>query len=228
MRDPLLQALCCTCGNLRTCRRPRNHRRENRWLLGPVDRDWAREVGDLKCDVCERATTHAIITGDNHAEKIREAATGWQFKCLTPKDHQRIQERWRQSRPENPYIRHMWWISAEKKAREAGETHFQAICKATIPVLDQSPEALNSWSRDELAAPSRFHDVDREDPATGLYWFDVDCVDCLSRSNAIALEYQRRELAEKLKSLVDKIAALDARTVGELLRQFQDAESEPQ
>lgn len=217
-----LNALCCVCGNLRTCRRPRNYQRENRWLNGPVDPSWHRETGDLKCDVCGNITVHAIITGDNHAEEIRKAATGWHYKELDADGRHRVQERWRQGRLENPFLRHQWWTSDERAAREAGKTRFQAICMAEIPVPARTPEDRDrSYAHNELAAPSEFHDVDREDPETGLWWFDVDCVDCLYRSNAIALEYQRKELQKRLSEIVDKVSSLDATTVAVLLHHFQ-------
>jgi hypothetical protein len=231
MSDQFKQALCCVCGTLRTCRRPRNYRYENYWLHGTVDRDWHRETGDLKCDTCGRVTTHAIIlpTGDSfrdHAEKLRDAATGWVLKALTDEGHQRIQQRWREGLPRNPYTRHMWWISDEKKAREAGETHFLAICKERIAVPKKTAaERDSSTPIDAFVEPREFHDVDREDPETGLWWFDMDCTDCLYRANAIALDEKRKALKSKLQSVVDKISALDARTVADLLANFADTEN---
>jgi hypothetical protein len=224
--DELKQALCCICGTLRTCRRPRNYRPENRWLYGPVDRDWHRETGDLKCDECGRITTHAIITGDNHAERIREAATGWVFKCLTDADHQRIRQAWRQGIPQNPRKRHLWWAGDRRKAFDAGQSHFLAICKAEIPVPKTLPKSDHIYASDELVAPNRFHDVDLEDPETGLWWYETDCTDCLYRSNMIALDRQRDELKEKVLDIAGKISKLDARTVAELLAAFNAGDPE--
>ncbi|MHC9292495.1 hypothetical protein ACRCUN_08490 [Mycobacterium sp. LTG2003] len=162
----------------------------------------------------------------DHAEKLREFATGRTRDGLSSEARKRIQERWRQHRTENPYLHHLWWISDEEKARAAGRTHFQAICKAMIRVPEQLPKVRGTiCDENDMVAPTWFHDVDREDPDTGLYWFDVDCVDCLSRANAIALQWQREELAEKLQAIVEKVSTLDARTVISLLSQFQELES---
>lgn len=222
MSDKLKQALCCTCGTLRTCRRPRNYRPENYWLYGPVDRDWHRETGDLKCEKCGRITTHAIITGDDHAEELRKAATGWKYDCLTDNAHRRIRAVWRQGTPQNPRKRHLWWAGDREKAFNAGQSHFRAICMAEIPVPKTPPKkgSENNYRHDELVAPNRFHDVDLEDPDTGLWWYEVDCTDCLYRSNAIALNDQREALKKKVLDIAGKISTLDARTVAELLAAF--------
>lgn len=218
MSDQIKQALCCVCGALRTCRRPRNYRRENRWLLGPVDRDWSRETGELKCEACGEITVHAIITGSDHAEEIHKVAIGW---TLNAEADDRIRARWRQGRPENPYLHHIWWRVDEQEAREAGRSHFLALCKASVPVPRKRPDERDwSISSDELVAPSEFHDVDREDPATGLWWYDIDCVDCLRRSNAITLSRQRKLLKEHLAKVVEKIDTIDPQTVSALLAQL--------
>ncbi|TVX97859.1 hypothetical protein FPV58_22050 [Mycolicibacterium porcinum] len=231
MSEQQRQAICCTCGSVRTCRRPRNYRPENYWLRGPVDRDWHRETGDLKCEECGRVTTHAIITGDDHAEKLREVATGWFYKSLTEADRQRIQRAWRQGDPRNPHAHHLWWWSDLEKAWDAGQSVFPAICKAELPVPEQQSERgresnYRAYEIDELIAPKYCHDVDLEDPATGLWWYEVDCTDCLCRANMIALGEQRQALQAKLQKIVDKVSRLDARTVADLLDRFRDAESE--
>ncbi|OBK12969.1 hypothetical protein A5637_20665 [Mycolicibacterium fortuitum] len=221
MSGQQLKALCCTCGSVRTCRRPRNYRPENYWLRGPVDRDWHRETGDLKCESCERVTTHAIITGSDHAESLREVATGWHYKNLTEADRKRIIQAWRHGTPQNPQKRHLWWTSDLQKAREAGKSTFPAICKTEIPVPKiQSEKGNKSYAHDELIAPNRFHDVEYEDESTGLWWYEVDCTDCLFRSNAMALEDQRKTLKAKMQEIVNKIDGLDARTVADLLANF--------
>ena len=225
MSTQFMKALCCTCGSVRECRRPRNHRAENYWLRRPVDLDWHRETGELKCAECGRVTVHAIITGDDHAEKIRLAATGWTYKELDDAGHQRIQRLWREGMPRNPNTRHLWWLSNERKAREAGRTHFSAICMAEVEMPGRPTEERGSFYKaDEMVAPDRLRDVDREDLETGLWWFDVDCVDCLYRWNMIALENQREALKERVLELVGKLDNLDAPTVAALLANFTDAE----
>ena len=224
-KQPVRQALCCECGQVREFKVARNHREENYWLKRPIEADWHRETGDLKCEACARVTCHALLHPDggwaaDHAEKIRLIATGWSV-AGAGKDaasRARIQQRWRQGLPQNPHARHLWWASDEEKARSAGETHFLAICKAEVPVPKRTRGT--SYSRDQLIAPGQFHDVDREDPETGLWWFDLDCTHCLYRSNAIAVEAQRKALRDKLIEIVAKVDTIDAQTVAELLRHF--------
>lgn len=225
------QALCCVCGNVRQCRRPRNYRRDNYWLYDTVDRDWHRETGELKCPECNRVTVHAIILPDNdsyrdHAETLRKIATGWTRSHLTERDYDRIRTAWRRGTPQNPYKRHLWWKSELKKARKAGQETFQAICMVEIPVptMQSKNKGSKSYAHDELVAPNRFHEVDYEDPETGLWWYEVDCTDCLYRANAIALNDQRDTLKKKINDIVAKIDHLDARTVAELLAKFVENE----
>lgn len=193
-------------------------------------RDWHREVGDLKCEECGRITTHAIIlpaddTWRDHAESIREIATGWVNNRLNEDDYRRIRQAWRQGTPQNPRKRHFWWGSDLDEARAAGQSHFRAICEVEIPVPQmESGEGTNTYAGDELVAPDQFHDVDLEDSETGLWWYEVDCTDCLYHSNVAALNRQRKALQSKIEGLAGKIAYLDAATVAHLLDQFNDAE----
>lgn len=226
MSDQTKQALCCECGTVRTCRRPRDYQRENYLLYNTVDPTWNRETGRLKCDTCGQITVHAIILPEgyayrDHAEILRDLAHGWVRSNVTAGALDRIREKWRQGLPRNPYLHHLWWTSDVEAARQAGETRMLAICKTEIDVPKKVKKSIRSYAADELVEPLPFHDVDREDPATGLWWFDMKCVECLRRSNAIAIESQRRDLKARLQTIVDKIGTLDASTVAELLAQFE-------
>lgn len=227
--SPRLQALCCECGELRTCTRPRNHIEDNYWLRKPVDRDWHRETGDLKCANCGRITRHAIILPDghwaqNHAEKLRKAGTGWYFKNLTDADLKRIQERWHDGQPRNPRTWHQWFRSAEDQARAAGRTHLRAVCKALVPVPKRTWEQRypeGGLDRDVLVKPTVY---DPEPDADG--WEYVQCVDCLYRSNQMAIDDQRKELKDKLLKYAGKLSTLDPATVISLVEQFRAAEAD--
>ncbi|MEC4763356.1 hypothetical protein VT930_09590 [Mycobacterium sherrisii] len=217
------QALCCVCGAIRSCRRPRNHQGENYWLRGPVDRDWHRETGDLKCDHCGAVTRHAIVTGDDHAEDIHKAAIGWSYRALDDEGHQRIREQWRQGLPQNPNLRHIWFISEEERAREAGHTHMPALCGAQIP-LPRPEQCSDREVPDEPLPPNPFHDVDYEDPQTGMWWYAADCVDCLRNANARVIARQRKVLSAKLWDCIGRLSKLDARTVSTLVQQLSAIE----
>lgn len=222
--DRTMQALCCTCGALRTCRRPRNRRVENRWLNQPIDRDWHRETGELKCEFCGQVTVHAIITGSDHAEDIHKMAIGWQFKNLTPETLQRVRDRWREGFPNNPYLHHLWWISDETAARAAGQTQVVTICKMSAPLPKKVTKPGTGVDRDVVMKPRDFHDVEYEDPETGLGWYWMTCPDCLLRSNAIALDEQRKALKDKLLDVAGRFSSLDAPTVQRLLAQLEGGE----
>lgn len=227
--DRTMQALCCTCGALRTCRRPRNYRRENFWLNVPVDRDWHRETGDLKCGNCREVTRHAILlpesTWRDHAEDIHKMAIGWEFKNIAPEVHRRVRERWREGFPRNPYLGHQWWVSDETKAREAGETHVLTMCKMYVPLPKRVCKPGNGVDRDVFVAPEQYgSEAEYEDPDTGLSWAWMSCPDCLRRSNAIALDEQRQALKEKLLDVAGRFSSLDAPTVQRLLAQLEGGE----
>ena len=222
-----MQALCCECGALRTCNRPRNHRTDNYWLCDPVDRDWHRETGDLKCAECGTITRHALLLPDghwarDHAERLRKAGTGWYFKELNDADRKRIQERWHEGLPSNPRTSHQWFRSAEDEARAAGRTHLRAVCKALIPVPKRTWEQRypsGGLKSDMLVKP-----VVRDPEPDADGWEFVHCVDCLYRSNQIALDEQRKELKDKLLEYAGKLTSLDAATVISLVEQFRAAE----
>lgn len=220
------QALCCTCGTVRECRRARNHRGENYWLSDPVDPDWHRETGDLKCAECGCVTRHALVTNSDYDENLHRVATGWDIGFPKPEKVARVQRLWRVGVPQNPYLNHRWFTSTETAARQAGKTHFQALCMAQVPMPEVPSERRRTAHRDDgPVKPQAFHDVDREDPDTGLWWFDNDCVDCLSRANAILSDRRRDALRARLQAIVDRISKLDSQTVLSLLAQFDDADS---
>jgi hypothetical protein len=73
-------ALCCRCGNLRTC--PCNLLRTSRSdpnRTGEVDGDprgW-RMTGTLPCPVCEMPTCHAMLC---RTDNNRDSAERWAYK----------------------------------------------------------------------------------------------------------------------------------------------------
>lgn len=219
--DAAQQALCTICGQLRTFKRARNHRRENVWLHEPVDADWGRKLGDLKCSECARITTHALLYPAgyalrNHAELIHLIAVGWWSKHAPEGAAERIRERYRQSRIPNPYLHHLWWASDEQEARAAGKSEFSAICGESIRVAERTPEQRQAdyFSADDTV-PCEVGDEEYQDPETGLLWTAQSCVDCLKRHKKMALEYRQHELRERLLLLVTE--NLDSPTVERLL-----------
>ena len=232
MSDQLRQALCTMCGTLRTCKRARNYQPENYWLNRPVDLDWSRELGDLKCETCGKVTTHALIHPDghwaaDHAERIQRVALGDRKAYprfqdeRAAKDLVRIIKRYRQGNyPSNPFVFHRWWKSDENKAREAGQKWFPAMCGEPVEVPEE--HRFNGTDVTELEAPTQVTDPERTehenfDVETGLWWTASGvCVNCLRVRNDWLLDKRRIEVATLLMKLAATIDSLDAPTVHKL------------
>ena len=218
-----MKALCCTCGSIRECRRPRNHRAENYWFRGPINNDWHRETGDLKCEECGRITTHALLhpQGDSyrdHAEMLQLIGLGWHNSHFTEAQKADIVSRYHSSFPANPYMHHLWWKNEENDAREAGQTMFTAMCGALIPVPTRRIEGKDVT---EFRAPEQLTDpelmeYEHLDVDTGMYWDVGDCVNCLRYRNDKLLRERREALVRILLSAATKTDELDAPLVNSL------------
>ena len=209
MSDRERQAICCICGTVRTCKRARNHREENYWMRRPVNLDWSRETGDLKCQECGKVTTHALLhpEGDwaaDHAEMLQHVALGGSHPRfagpLWDEDRNRVRDRYRQSNfPRNPYVSHKWWKSDENEAREAGQQWFLAMCGEPVAVPERK---VDGTSIDDYQAPTQLTDPDRAehenlDVDTGLTWTqDGVCVNCLRVRNDWLFAKRRKLMAE--------------------------------
>ncbi len=173
------QALCCQCGNIRTYKQARN-------TVGDCFADlrtWHRMVGDLKCAHCETITRHALLRPANcdyrdYAEEFTRMALGGKptdRDRLTDVD--RIRRQYRMGLPRNPYLFHCYWLRDTERARAAGVTTITAMCGETVPL---PPERHCRKSRfgptgAGYEAPRELSEIDREDPQTGLSWFDQAC-----------------------------------------------------
>lgn len=227
MSEPMRRALCCTCGSLRTFRRARNHREENYWLgVRPVDLDWSRELGDLKCSQCNRVTNHALLHPEkdwaaDHAELIQHIALGGNSGRVTDSTVTRVRELYRQNNfPKNPFVNHRWWKSDENEARTAGKQWFPALCGELVAVPEEARE--NGRDITTFEAPTHVTDPDRADhenfdPETGLWWTsDGQCVNCLRVRNTWLLEQRRKDVAALLIKIVAIIDEIDANVVEQL------------
>lgn len=198
------QALCCECGNLRTCKRPRNYVPERADL-----QTWHRLTGDLKCDVCGRITRHAVLRSDEY----RDSAESYQRMALGGEPRNRLEDvdrarrEYRLGLPRNPYLNH-WRITAQAQAAwDSGEKTVVALCGETITVdRDPRSEPSSRGSTGELVEPEEVRDMEYEDPETGLWWVEMDCVNCLRVSNERRLERLRKEL---LADLLEVSACVD-------------------
>lgn len=214
--SPRLQALCCVCGELRSCERPRNHREDNYWLRKPVDRNWQRETGDLKCGECGKITRHALILPDghwaqDHAEMMQRIATGNVHSRLNDSDLAEVRSNYRKGLPLNPNLNHFRYDSDAQEAWDAGRRTVTALCGATMPV-ERDPSVQKKYKHkkgraddDRQIKPMVWRDQEYEDPDTGLWWDEIDCVDCLRVWHAELLR-QRQAVLSKL--MTEFLAAL--------------------
>ncbi|WP_142256620.1 zinc finger domain-containing protein [Mycobacterium colombiense] len=208
---PESQALCCECGQLRTFKQARNMRG---WWGDPT---WHRDVCDLKCSACGRVTTHALVShSDNRYRDVDElrqrvalgddVPDGWGW------DAARLRQQYRQGTlPRNPYLHHLYWVGQAERAWAEGRRTVTALCGAPM-ALHREPSASARAASDYLE-PEEFNDTEYEDPDTGLWWADMDCVDCLRVANEYELRRQRKELALQLTQLAMETEELDAATV---------------
>lgn len=211
MSNKIRQAICCTCGAIRTCQRPRNHQHENYWLIGQVDRNWHRELGDLKCANCGQVTRHAILHPDgdssfrDHAERITRIALGGSdsYTNAYPALRDRVRAAYRQGRQANPYLNHMWSASDAEAARKAGKTTVMTYCGE----VETIPEKSKSVAAGQLLKPADVRwDDDYEDPETGSWWIEMDCPDCLRFVNDHRMAARRSTVKLGLAWLLHDLA----------------------
>lgn len=200
MSNKIRQALCCECGEIRTCRRARNRQHENYWLAEPVDPNWHRELGDLKCSNCERVTRHALLVPEegwwrDHAERLTRIALGAEDYGI-PHVQDRIRAAYRQGRQANPLMKHLWPRSETTAARKAGKATVVAYCGETVPLPEKvghpSPQCGEVLLKPD---PVRF-DQEYEHPETGTWWVEMDCPDCYRVVNARRAAERRKLLEE--------------------------------
>ncbi|WP_255792446.1 hypothetical protein [Mycobacteroides abscessus] len=220
------QAICCRCGDIRTCRRPRNYKEENYWLNKPVDRNWHRETGDLKCTSCGKTTRHALLypKSDNfkdHAERLERIALGSSDPMCNETDVvERIQKRYREGRQTNPRLSHVWWSKDAEQARAEGRSWVTAHCgdQAELPSEDEQCHlggtGLVEPDIEDVADVTVFYD---DDAPEGMGWEEIPCPNCYSVINERRVAALRLALLGKLNALILAAQDLDAVTVGRLI-----------
>lgn len=240
-----MKALCCTCGAIRTCSRPRNHRAENYWFNGPIDLDWNRETGDLKCAECGRITTHALIHPEgwqlrDHAEMMQRVATGNSHGHFSTPQIEDVRRKYNQGMPLNPELHHLWWVEAAKEDWSAGRRTTTSLCgrKVEIPRDPNGPSAGSERAKkadDWQAKPREVRDQEYEDPETGLSWRTSDCVDCHRVWHLELLSQRRGVLTKKMAAFLVELTAdkeggypkkIGLQTVNALIAAFESAAKE--
>lgn len=185
-RKPL-DALCCECGNLRTVGRnyytPRDENSGGGLFSDP--RGWF-DTGTLKCSNCRRSTRHALLAKDHLSDLTEryqtyvlggESPYTWQ---LDEENRQQLREKYFAQFPRNPNLHHWFDTALANEARERGDTHMPALCGCTATV----PQSWSGKSgNNDAVSPGRIDwDTEFEDDK-GMWWLDMDCVDCLRVAN---------------------------------------------
>lgn len=203
-QTPRQQALCCECGEVRTVSVDHYKAADpNRAGGGVFDdpRGWHNTV-TLKCSNCGRQTRHAKTgpgrygTGIDFAEAYqRYVLTGvWEGKWAP--DRAALQAKYFAQFPRNPKLSHRYYLADASECRAAGQTRMKALCGADMGVpteaCDKSPEKTPEG---ELHKPDRIDwDTEFEDAETGLWWVDMQCVDCLRVSNDSRRKKRREQM----------------------------------
>jgi hypothetical protein len=224
---PPVNALCCECGNLRTVSAAYCFRRgdPNRSTDGFGDhpRGW-RYTGTLLCSTCGRRTRHAVLRSDQYrdsAETWQRYALGGQWEGKYPPDRNRLREAYFKQFPRNPKLWHRFETAEADRLRAEGQTHMSAVCGAVA-------EIPRSWKKKtpdgELLKPDRIDwDTEFEDPDTGMWWVDMQCVDCLRVANERRRKRSREQLAELISWYFVHAGRLNDDEVSEVRRCLEDA-----
>lgn len=218
---PPRQALCCDCGNLRTV--GRNYYRSNDENRGGGlfndPRGWFN-TGTLKCSRCGGCTRHALLGVDDeldYAEAYQSYVLGGASPFDWEPERESLRERYFAQFPRNPKLSHWYVISEAKAVWEAGDRTVTALCGETMTLHREPGSSEPSTPADQLVDPGRIHwDTEFEDTETGLWWVDMDCVNCLRVSNTRRLERKRTELLAQLVEVAGAVKSMDAADVAEL------------
>lgn len=206
--SPPLPALCCDCGHVRRVHID-YHRRDDPNYSGPSDfthpHGW-RETLTLKCDACRSLTRHARlqVNHDDLAAVKQEIALGGQIRPgWSASTQDRIKIEYRQMPfPRNPKLHHWHYVKEVEEALARGDTHMAAVCG------DQTPTPRGNWRESDLkktydpVRPDRTDwATEFEDHDTGMWWVDMDCVNCLRVINDQRLAVRRDYLNRILRWL---------------------------
>ena len=216
------QALCCECGNLRTCKQPRNR------IYDQVNGE-QRETGDLKCSACKRITRHALLSTASAKYRDRfevedSIARGMappRGTYYSPEWLSRRRDEYRRAQPQNPYLSHIWRKGDAADARERGETMIRAYCGVWVPVPKTNGRDLTEADYRPVAKAEEYEGPD------GEFWVDMDCVDCARVANDKRLRERRDEVENWLPWVLaqfsnDKLPAEDITDLYATLRSLVD------
>lgn len=217
-------ALCCSCGSLRTVSNDYRRSQDPNEADSPQGRKegW-RRTQSLKCAVCGQSTRHALLMPADSRfgdwdEKCQRYILGGDWDGQYPPDLERLRDEYFAQFPRNPYLRHRYWTNDAQAAWGQGERVVTALCgeKITLEHDPSAPSSTRTTSSDDLLKPDEMRDQEYEDDETGMWWVDMQCVNCLAVSNGEKLKHQRRELLTQLLEVSAVANTLDAGEVASL------------
>jgi hypothetical protein len=202
------------------------------YSMGGFDhpRGW-RKTTSLKCASCGQSTRHALLPrtdreqGDWDEERQRIALGGdvpdgqYGPQYSAERVHRLRVEYREMPFPRNPYLHHWYVISEAQKAWDAGQRSVTALCGETMK-LGTNPSTCRGSDvpMTELVEADEMRDMEYEDEETGLFWVDMQCVDCLRVTNGRRLARKRKELLCQLlevSAIVDSLGPAELTALGE-------------
>lgn len=235
------KALCCVCGNLRTVSPDYHRSNDPNYGYGDQARaeGW-RHTQTLKCDACQDRTRHALLrpthVGDpDYDEKCQRYILGGEWHDQYAPDREQLRAEYFAQFARNPYLTHRRYTAEAQKAWDDGTKWVTALCGAQIEVK-VDPRQAAKYSEPEhringYLVAEQLSDIEYEDPETGLWWLDMDCVDCIRVSNELRRTRRRKLLESWLAWFArhpETIGDTDAETLMAVLEPLAKALNEQQ
>nr|WP_241471662.1 hypothetical protein [Mycolicibacterium neoaurum] len=212
-RKPASQvdALCCTCGNVRKVNSDyRRHQDPSHDASEQGQAEGWLRTQSLKCEPCGGRTRHALLHPsdarwrDSDERRQRMALGGSDPDWSYTDDHlKRTRDEYFAKFPRNPKLRHRYWVKDAKTHRKQGDTTMKALCGADMDVPSKASSKKDKSKGESdyaLVKPERIDwDTEFEDPETGMWWVDMECVDCLRLAN----DHRRDSAKERALFLID-------------------------
>ncbi|CPY63953.1 Hypothetical protein ERS075643_00007 [Mycobacteroides abscessus] len=138
----------------------------------------------------------------DHDECMQKVALGDPHEGYTDAELDRLRDNYRNGLPRNPFLEHMFYTADLEKARAEGSTTARTLCGEVVEIDESRFDYGAVHEVEDYRAPGEVRDQEYEDPKTGLWWVEQECVDCLRISNQMASKAKRDELLGALSNLL--------------------------
>lgn len=202
-----VKALCCTCGEQRTVSDVYRRSNDPNYHHGPdgTAAGW-RLTQSLQCVNCGERTRHAVLQPEdrpnNYDERVQRYVLGGEWQGQYPPDRQRLRDEYFALFPRNPNLKHRFVIKTATEAFDEGG-QATALC-GVAETISTDPRNWGKYkskktkrreeARGGFVVAEQLGDTEYEDPETGLWWLDMDCVDCCRVSNELLMAKYRKRL----------------------------------